>query len=170
MRKIILILSISIISPFLIFAQDVEEISPEKAYQMLKDPSTYLVDVRSIAEYVFIGHPKMAYNIPFMFWSEDKQELIPNGNFIQDLKSRFKEDNVLIFICRSGGRSLRAAKLVKQEGFINVYNLKEGFEGEKDGQGYRTVNGWKERGLPYTYNLKMELIYKFPTQKSAKTE
>jgi len=170
MRKIVIILSISIIFPFLVFAQDVEEISPEKAYQMLKDPSTYLVDVRSIAEYVFIGHPEMAYNIPFMFWSEEKQELVPNDNFIQDLKSRLKEEHVLIFICRSGGRSLRAAKLANAEGFTNVYNLKEGFEGKKDEQGYRSVEGWKKRGLPYTYDLKKELIYQFSAQKSAKTE
>jgi rhodanese-related sulfurtransferase len=170
MRKISLALIVLLISPFLISAQEVEEILPEKAYEMLKNPQTYLVDVRSIAEYVFIGHPKMAYNIPLMFWSEEKQELVPNDHFIQDLKSRFKEDHVLIFMCRSGGRSLRATKQAKQEGFINVYNLKEGFEGEKDSQGYRTVNGWKERGLPYTYDLKEELIYQFPSQKSARTE
>lgn len=170
MRKIVLILAISIIFPFLILAQDVEEILPEKAHEMLKDPSTYLVDVRSIAEYVFVGHPEKAYNIPLMFWSEEKQRLILNDNFIQDIKSLFKENDILIFICRSGGRSLRAAEMVKQAGFINVYSISEGFEGEKDERGYRTINGWKNRRLLYTYDLKMELIYKFPTQKSAKTE
>lgn len=170
MRKIVIILAISIISPFLIFAQDVEEISPEKAYQMLKNPSTYLVDVRSIAEYVFVGHPEKAYNIPLMFWSEEKQDLVPNDNFIQDIKSRFKENNVLIFICRSGGRSLRAAEMVSQAGFINVYSINEGFEGEEDERGYRTINGWKNRGLSYTYDLIEEFIYRYPTQKSAKTE
>ena len=170
MRKIVIILAISIIFPFLIFAQEVEEISPEKAYQMLKNPSTYLIDVRNIAEYVFVGHPEKAYNIPLMFWSEEKQDLVPNDNFIQELKSRFKENNVLIFICRSGKRSLVAAELAKAENFTNVYNLKEGFEGEKDERGYRTLNGWRKRGLPYTYDLIEEFIYRYSTQKSAKTE
>jgi rhodanese-related sulfurtransferase len=170
MRKVSLALIVLLIFPIHILAQGVEEILPEKAYEMLKNPKTFLVDVRSIAEYVFIGHPKMAYNIPLMFWSEEEQELVPNDHFIQDLKSRFKEEEVLIFMCRSGGRSSRAAKRATQEGFINVYNLKEGFEGEKDSQGYRTINGWKNRGLPYTYDLKNELIYQFPSQKLAKTE
>jgi len=170
MRKIALILPISIISSFLMLDQNAGEISPEKAYQMLKNPSTYLVDVRSIAEYVFIGHPKEAYNIPLMFWSEEKQDLVPNANFIQDIKSRFKENDTLIFICRSGKRSLVAAELAKAENFTNVYNLKEGFEGEKDERGYRTLNGWRKRGLPYTYDLLEEFIYRYLNQKSAKTE
>ena len=166
----VLILAISIISPFLILAQNAGEISPEKAYQMLKDPSIYLVDVRSIAEYVFVGHPERAYNVPITFWNEEEQILNLNDNFIHDIRSRFKENDTLIFICRSGVRSLRAAEMAKHAGFIKIYSINEGFEGEEDERGYRTVNGWKNRGLPYTYDLKIELIYKFPTQKSAKTE
>lgn len=164
MKKAVLSLLLLLIFLFPILAQNVEEISPEKAYQMLENPSTYLVDVRSIAEYVFVGHPEKAYNIPLMFWSEEKQDLVSNDNFIQDLKSRFKENSVLIFICRSGGRSLEAAKLARQSGFTDVFSINEGFEGEMDERGYRTVNGWKSRGLPYTYDLKRELIYKSPTQ------
>ena len=61
-------------------------------------------------------------------------------------------------------RSLRAAEMAKHAGFIKIYSINEGFEGEKDERGHRTVNGWKNRGLPYTYDLEMELIYKFPTQ------
>ncbi len=170
MRKVLLILAISIYFPFLLLSQNVEEISPEKAYQMLKNPSTYLVDVRSIAEYVFVGHPEKAYNIPITFWNEEEQRLILNDNFIQDIKPIFKENDILIFICRSGGRSLRAAEMVSQAGFINVYSINEGFEGEEDERGYRTINGWKNRGLSYTYDLIEEFIYRYSTQKSAKTE
>ncbi|MCP2519054.1 rhodanese-like domain-containing protein [Candidatus Aminicenantes bacterium AC-335-A11] len=140
-------------------AQDIEEILPDEAYKMLKNPRTYLVDVRSIAEYVFIGHPEKAYNIPLMFWSEEKQKLIPNKNFIQDLKARFTKTDTLIFICRSGKRSLKAASIARKAGFLNVFSIKEGFEGEKDEQGHRTINGWKNRNLPYTYSLKKEFIY-----------
>ncbi|MCP2604881.1 rhodanese-like domain-containing protein [Candidatus Aminicenantes bacterium AH-873-B07] len=159
MRKISLTVIISLIFFSFIKAQDIEEILPHQAYQMLKNPKTHLIDVRSIAEYVFIGHPEMAYNIPLMFWSEKEQKLILNEKFIQDLESRFAKNDVLIFICRSGKRSLKAAKIAKQAGFLKVFSIKEGFEGEKDKKGYRTINGWKNRNLPYTYQLKKEFIY-----------
>lgn len=60
------------------FPQSVKNVSAKQAFQMLQDPATYLVDVRSIAEYVFVGHPEMAYNIPLMFWNEKKQKLESN--------------------------------------------------------------------------------------------
>jgi len=136
-------------------------ISPQKAFEMLENPSTYLIDVRSIAEYVFTGHPEMAYNIPSRFWSEKEQGLVPNENFLQDINSRFEKDDTLIFMCRSGGRSLKAAQLVKEAGFKNVFSINEGFGGEKDAKGLRTINGWKNRQLPYTYKLDDKLIYRY---------
>jgi rhodanese-related sulfurtransferase len=159
MIKVNFVAIISLILISFTLAQNIEEILPQQAYQMLKNPKTYLIDVRSIAEYVFVGHPEMAYNIPLMFWSEEEQKLIPNKKFIQDLESHFAKDDVLIFICRSGKRSLKAAKIARQVGFLKVFSIKEGFEGKKDEQGYRTRNGWKNRNLPYTYRLKKELIY-----------
>ena len=159
MKKIVFILASLILFSCFTFAQTIEEISSQKAFQMLKNPSTYLIDVRSIAEYVFIGHPKMAYNIPLMFWSEKQQKLISNENFLSNIKSRFKKDDILIFICRSGGRSLRTATMAKQSGFLNVFSIKEGFEGKKDEKGYRSINGWKNNKLPYTYQVKKELSY-----------
>ena len=84
-------------------------------------------DVRSIAEYVFVGHPRMAYNIPLRFWNEELQDFESNETFIEDVKSRFKKDNRLIFLCRSGGRSLRAAKMARNAGFTSVFNVSLGF-------------------------------------------
>jgi len=160
MIKIIIILSLLMFFSFFSFSQDIEDISSQKAFELLENPSTYLIDVRSAAEYIFVGHPEMAWNVPFLFWNEEEQKLIQNENFLQDLKARFKKDDVLIFICRSGGRSLKAAKLASENMFNNVFNLKHGFEGDKDAQGYRKVNGWKNSLLPYTYKLKEELVYK----------
>ena len=85
MKKIVLILTLSIAVTISLLSQTIKEISPEEGYQMLKQPSTYLVDVRSIAEYVFVGHPEMASNTPLLFWSEMEQKLTPNKNFIQDI-------------------------------------------------------------------------------------
>ena len=119
----------------------------------------HLVDVRSIAEYVFIGHPEMAHNIPLSFWDEKIQDFVSNETFVQDLKSRFKTDDRLIFICRSGGRSLRAARMAQKAGFERIFNITLGFEGEKNTEGYRVVNGWKN-SLPYTYDLDGRRIYR----------
>ncbi len=52
-----------------------------------------------------------------------------------------------------------AANLAYKAGFLHVFSIKEGFEGKSDEKGYRTVDGWKNRNLPYTYQLKKELIY-----------
>jgi rhodanese-related sulfurtransferase len=56
----------------------------------------------------------------------------------------------LIAMCRSGSRSLRAAEALEAAGFTSVYNMTYGFEGDRDASGYRTVNGWKVEGYPYT--------------------
>ena len=141
------------------FSQHVKEITPQEAFKKLEGPSTYLIDVRSIAEYVFVGHPDTAFNIPLLFWSEKEQKLVPNENFLEDIQARFKKEDVLIFICRSGGRSLKAAEMAYKVGFANVFSINEGFEGTKDERGRRTVNGWKNRNLPYSYKLNKELIY-----------
>ena len=141
------------------FSQEIKDVSSEEAFELLKEPDTYLVDVRSIAEYVFVGHPAMAHNIPLTFWDEERQDLVPNEMFLEDVKSRFKTDDRLIFICRSGGRSLRAARMAQNAGFIKVFNITLGFEGEKNAKGYRVVNGWKN-SLYYTYDLDDKLIYR----------
>lgn len=139
-------------------SQGIKDVSSKEAFDLLREPKTYLIDVRSIAEYVFVGHAEMAHNIPLSFWDEERQDFVSNETFIEDMKSRFKADDRLIFICRSGGRSLRAARMARNEGFTQVFNVALGFEGEKNAEGYRVVNGWKN-SLPYTYELDDKLIY-----------
>ena len=93
-------------------SEEIEEVTPQQAFQMIEKENTYLIDVRSIAEYVFIGHAEMAYSVPSSFWDERSQALVANQNFVEDIKARFKPEDSLIFICRSGGRSMRAARTV----------------------------------------------------------
>ena len=144
----------------LLFCQDVKDISPTEAYELAKQPSTYLIDVRTIAEYVYIGHPENAYSLPLLFWDEMGQIQVRNNDFILNLASRFKKEDTLVFICRSTNRSPVAARMAVDSGFLKVFNVKEGIEGKKDENGYRTIEGWKNRGLPYTYKLKAELVYR----------
>lgn len=159
MKKAVLIVALLWTGCLLCSAGPVKSVSSVEAFEMVQQPDTYLIDVRSVAEYVFVGHPQMAYSIPLLFWNEDRAEMESNARFVLDLQDRFQASDRLIFICRSGGRSANAARMAQKSGFSEVFNVEKGFEGDKDNDGYRTVNGWKNSQLPYTYALKSELRY-----------
>ena len=75
-----------------------------------------------------------------------------NANFLAELRGQVGDpgERVLVFMCRSGGRSGKGAEAATGAGYTNCYNLLQGFEGDKDGQGHRgTVGGWKVAGLPW---------------------
>jgi len=143
------------------------DLIPLQVYEMLKtDPEhTFLIDCRTRPEYKFVGHPSMAYNIPYMFWTlEGMRE---NPNFVSDVMTRFKKADRLIIICKSGVRSRFACDILIEAGFDYVFNVLGGFEGDKVKDknsiyyGYRGyINGWKHYVLPYTYKLSQELFYK----------
>ncbi|MCX6561080.1 MAG: rhodanese-like domain-containing protein [Candidatus Aminicenantes bacterium] len=138
---------------------EVEIVTPKQAFERLQAPGTFLVDVRSVAEYVFVGHPEMGWNVPWSFWSESEAKLVSNPDFIKDLKARFKPEDILLFICRSGGRSLKAAQLAAADGFLKTISVSEGVEGGADEKGLRTIGGWKNSGLPFTYSLDPQKAY-----------
>jgi len=142
--------------------QEVESLDPARAFGRLKTPSTFLVDVRSVAEYVLVGHPEAACLVPMTFWNESRAAFEPNENFIDDLKARFKPDDTLIFICRSGKRSLQAAEAARKAGFHKTAHVDQGFEGELDAAGRRTIGGWKNSRLPWTYQIDPKLTYQSP--------
>jgi rhodanese-related sulfurtransferase len=125
------------------------DLSPQDAWAKLEQGAV-LVDVRTEGEWAHIGIPdtKATENDPlFIQWTFPGG--IPNPEFINQLKQQAPEDTgvELVFLCRSGARSVAAAIAATQAGFT-AYNVLEGFEGEPDRWGERTVNGWKNRGLP----------------------
>lgn len=125
------------------------DLTPQEAWAKLEE-GAILVDVRTEGEWAHIGMPdtKATENDPlFIQWTFPGG--IPNPEFIEQLKQQAPEDAgaELIFLCRSGQRSIAAAIAATQAGFTS-YNVLEGFEGEPDRYGERTVNGWKNRGLP----------------------
>lgn len=140
-----------------------ENVSPTDAYELAKsDPNTVILDVRSRYEWGFVGHP--SYNpktsegaeldgkvVNISYQVVSGEEMVPNQFFIEDVKKMLETNPNLKFItmCRSGSRSAAAATALETAG-IAVSNMAEGFEGGKDTNGYRTVNGWKNAGLPYT--------------------
>ena len=125
------------------------DLTPQEAWDKLEE-GAILVDVRTEGDWAHIGIPdtKATENDPlFIQWTFPGG--IPNPDFINDLNQQAPEDRAteLVFLCRSGQRSIAAAIAATQAGFTS-YNVLEGFEGDPDRFGERTVNGWKNRGLP----------------------
>ncbi|MDU0339598.1 rhodanese-like domain-containing protein [Bosea rubneri] len=138
----------------------------EAAETMSRDGArTLFVDVRTRAEMMFTGWaPVIDGHVPFVevteFWDWDDKEgrykLDANPVFSRDVerllaaKGLTKNDRVIL-MCRSGDRSARAADKLAEAGFTQVYSQYEGFEGDTSSYGQRTVNGWKNAGLAWTY-------------------
>ncbi|MET4095952.1 rhodanese-like domain-containing protein [Arthrobacter sp. UYCu712] len=128
------------------------DLSPQEAWAKL-EAGAILVDVRTEGEWAHIGIPDTASagnkrNDPlFIQWNLAGG--IPNSQFVEQLKQQAPEDTgtELVFLCRSGARSIAAAIAATEAGYTS-YNVLEGFEGEPDKFGERSVNGWKNRGLP----------------------
>lgn len=142
-----------------------EDVSPSDAYYMATtEDNTYILDVRSQAEWDWVGHPGAnklgdgvelegkVINISYMI--EYKGEFIINPSMLSDIQNMFPEPEevTLITMCRSGGRSVATAMILENAGYPYIKNMLTGFEGSKDASGYRNVNGWKIDGLPYNYS------------------
>jgi rhodanese-related sulfurtransferase len=124
-----------------------------------------ILDVRTPEEFMFVGHADMAWNIPVAAqlyqWDAEKKQfpMQPLPDFVARVLSVAKPDDTLMVMCRSGGRSAMAVNLLAAAGFRNVYNIVDGMEGDAvtdpDSvfRGQRLVNGWKNSGLPWTYDI-----------------
>jgi rhodanese-related sulfurtransferase len=123
---------------------------PAEAYEILQSaPGAQLVDVRTHAELEWVGRIPGAVEIEWMSYPTLKQ----NPNFVAQLHGQLDPEALVMFICRSGGRSHSAAALATSVGFPDCYNVLEGFEGDRDGDKHRnTRGGWRKAGLPWEQN------------------
>ncbi len=134
----------------------IKEILPKEAYEILElQKNAVLIDVRSTMEYEYVGHPRNAIHVPLKEppdW-DIQQDFVKNTRLV--LEQRLPENNTIneipvLMLCRSGKRSGLGAELLIKDGFTNVYNVLEGFEGDKDDNGHRnSINGWRFHGLPW---------------------
>lgn len=133
-----------------------KEVNPPEAYALLQqNDQAVLVDVRSTMEFEYVGHPPEALHVAI----KEPPGWETRDEFVDELKSalqdRFKTDvgleqRPLLMMCRSGKRSELAANMAAEAGFTDVYNIMEGFEGDKDANGHRnTINGWRFHQLPW---------------------
>lgn len=122
-------------------------LEPSEAWALLQhDPSARLVDVRSRAEWEFVGRVPGAVEIEWKAWPG----MVPNNAFLETLSGTVDSSAPLLFLCRSGGRSHDAALAATSAGFTTCYNVLEGFEGDRDAEKHRnTVGGWRAAGLPW---------------------
>lgn len=120
---------------------------PEEAYQLMQQaPGAQLVDVRTRAELDWVGRVPGAVAIE---WQSYPQMQV-NPHFIAQLEEQVDKEALVMFLCRSGGRSHHAAVLASRAGYTECYNVLEGFEGDKDADEHRnTLGGWRAAGLPW---------------------
>lgn len=154
-------------------ADHCEYITASAAYEKAqKSPKEFhILDIRTPEEYVFIGHPEAARNIPVMFmgYSYDekmgRQTMLPNAEFAAEVQQHFAPDDHLAILGESGPRAAMAIRILNKAGFKHLYAITHGFVGEKQGQaghpdfGKRRVNGWVNEGVPWTTDLVPELMY-----------
>ncbi len=134
------------------------DISATEAWDRLQnDPKAQLIDVRTMAEWNFVGVPDLAgigRRVHCVEWQMFPSGS-PNPGFVEQAAKALggagvtAADTVLL-ICRSGARSRAAAIALTDAGFAQAYNVAGGFEGDLDGEGHRGKrNGWKAENLPW---------------------
>jgi rhodanese-related sulfurtransferase len=126
-------------------------LSPAETLELLKlDPAARLVDVRTRAELDWVGRPQIpAEQYVHIEWSR-YPGAVPNAEFMDQLRAAAQAHAPIVFLCRSAARSKHAATAAAAAGYTKAYDVLEGFEGDKDGDGHRkSVSGWCFRGLPW---------------------
>jgi rhodanese-related sulfurtransferase len=121
-------------------------VTPQEAWALKRSGAADIVDVRTRAEYEYVGR------IPGTTLVEWRKlgEGAPNPKFMDEVAAVFPRERPLLFLCRSAVRSHHAATLATQSGFTHAYNILEGFEGDLDNEGHRgTLGGWRRAGLPW---------------------
>ncbi|MCB1957486.1 MAG: rhodanese-like domain-containing protein [Rhodocyclaceae bacterium] len=123
-------------------------LTPKEAHEIWQlAPGAQLVDVRSKAEWDWVGRVPKAVEIEWLTYPGSQ----PNANFLSQLAHQVDREALVMFMCRSGARSNAAATAATEAGYTNCYNVLEGFEGDKDAAGHRNrVGGWRFAGLPWT--------------------
>lgn len=120
---------------------------PGEAFELMqKAPGAVLVDVRTRAEWDFVGRIPGAVQIEWQTYPDSR----PNPDFVEELQARVDREALVMFICRSGARSHSAAIAATQAGYTQAFNVLQGFEGDKDAEQHRnSVGGWRAAGLPW---------------------
>ena len=136
----------------------IDSITVEEAWSRLQsDAGSILIDVRTAGEWAFVGVPDLSSigKRPVLVEWQTFPDSRPNAAFIDRVTDALvaigaSKDSELLFICRSGSRSLRAARAMASVGYTRCRNVADGFEGPLDPERHRgRLAGWKAKGLPW---------------------
>lgn len=128
------------------------DITPEQAWKLLSEnPDAVLVDVRTDAEWRFVGVPdvsSLGRDVIYIQWN--RSDGSHNDSFTDDLAAAgVKPGAPVVHLCRSGNRSVGSAEAATAAGYEPSYNVLDGFEGNLDDAGHRGTTGWRAVGLPW---------------------
>jgi rhodanese-related sulfurtransferase len=136
------------------------DITPLEAWKLLSEnPQAVLVDVRTDAEWRFVGVPDLSSlgrEVVYVEWNTSDGK--HNENFLAELQDRIPPSDTgaagqgerpVVFLCRSGNRSIGAAEVATEAGIAPSYNMLDGFEGHLDAHNHRGETGWRAVGLPW---------------------
>ncbi|GAA4682540.1 rhodanese-like domain-containing protein [Gordonia humi] len=129
------------------------DITPREAWDRLQtNPKAVLVDCRTHAEWSFVGVPdvsSLGKHAVFVEWI-DYPHGARNQRFVEQLREAgVSDDDEVLFLCRSGQRSIGAAEAATAAGVARAYNILDGFEGGLDAAGHRGSAGWRADDLPW---------------------
>jgi rhodanese-related sulfurtransferase len=134
------------------------DVGASEAWAILEgDPKAQLVDVRTVAEWNFVGLPDLAglgRRVHCVEWQQFPS-MAPNPDFVTQTTDLLKAaaaapETPVLFLCRSGARSRAAAMAMTRAGYHKAFNIAGGFEGDLDPERHRgNSNGWKAAGLPW---------------------
>ncbi len=124
------------------------DVLPELACRWWQAGEAVLVDVRTSAEVAWVGFVPGSVHVPIKEWPG----MAANPRFDEQVQAAVPPGGKVVFLCRSGVRSIAAAERASDLGLV-AYNILEGFEGNPDAQAHRnTLGGWRARGLPWAQN------------------
>ena len=145
-------------------------VTAKEAYEKWQwDPEgVKIIDVRTPEEFLFVGHPTMAWKIPAFAqtytWDSERQRfpMKPLPDFPARVGKIASPDDTVMVMCRAGGRGAMAANMLAQAGYKNVFNIVDGMEGDGTSDSESAANtqpkkdGWLNSGCPWTKNLTPE--------------
>lgn len=121
------------------------DITAQLAFDWMQSGEAVLVDVRTDAEREWVGYVPGAISVAWKQWPG----MTMNMSFEESLKAAVPEGKKVVLLCRSGVRSVAAARCASALG-LPAYNILEGFEGDADSAGHRgNIGGWRRAGLPW---------------------
>jgi rhodanese-related sulfurtransferase len=120
-------------------------LTPAETWALFKQGEIALVDTRTLAERDLVGYVPGSSVIEWYDYPAKRR----NERFLEQLREKVEPDRPVAFLCRSGVRSKEAATLAAANGYASAFNVLNGFEGDKNAQGQRVVNGWRVDGLPW---------------------